>query len=235
MWSTNFIESFNCAIEGFFYVIKTQRNMRIHFLLAALLFILGIVLDFTRFELISLGIIIGMVLFAEMVNTAIEHTIDLISDSFHPLARIIKDISAGSVLLTAIVAATCGYLLFSRHVNLSIVSGLNRIKDSPLHITIIALIIVFSLVMLIKILFKRGTPLRGGMPSGHAALAFAVWTIIVFSTSNPLIISLSLILAIVVARSRLSQDIHTILEVVLGSLLGFLVTLLIIQFFRMLK
>jgi len=232
MAENNLIESFNCAIEGFVYVMKSQRNMRIHFMLGIFVFILGIILDFTRIELICLGSVITMVLFAEMINTVVEHTIDLISDAFHPLARIIKDVSAGAVLLTAIAAGISGYLLFTKHLTFSIVGGLSRLKDSPFHITIIALIVVFSAVMIGKGLFRKGAPLHGGMPSGHAAIAFSIWTIIAFSTSNPLIISLTLLLAVVIARSRLSQNVHTIWEIIVGSLLGFLLTVLLIQIFR---
>lgn len=231
MWQDRVIESFNCAIEGIIYVLKTQRNMRVHFLFGVFIFLLGILLDFSRIELICLGSIITIVLFAEMINTAIEHTVDLISDAFHPLARIIKDITAGAVLLTTISATIFGYLLFIKHLEFSLVRGLNRLKDSPLHVTIIALIVVFSLVMLGKALFQKGSPMRGGMPSGHAAIAFSIWTIIIFSTSNPLIIILTLLLALVIARSRLSQGVHTVWEVAAGALLGFLVTLLLIQIF----
>jgi diacylglycerol kinase (ATP) len=226
------IDSFNCAIEGFIYVLRTQMNMRFHFLLGVLIVLAGIILDFSRIELICLGGIVTMVLFAEMVNTALEHTIDLISDTFHPLARIIKDISAGAVLLTAVSATIFGYLLFSRHLEFSIVRGLGRLKESPAHITIIALMLVLALVILGKAMFHKGTPLRGGMPSGHSALAFSVWTIIVFSTSNPLIIILSFLMAFAIARSRLSQGIHTVWEIAAGAVLGFLITLLVFQIFR---
>lgn len=230
MWRV--IESFNHAIEGFVYVLRTQRNMRVHFLLGVLIVISGIILDFSRIELICLGSIVTLVLFAEMLNTAIEHTIDLISDAFHPLARVIKDISAGAVLLTAISAVIFGYLLFSKHIEFSFISGLSRIKNSPIHITVIALIIVFSLTMLGKIISQKGTPMRGGMPSGHSALAFSIWTIIVFSTSNPLIIILSFLMAAVIARSRLSQRIHGLWEIIAGALMGFLVTLLLFQLLK---
>lgn len=226
------IESFNHAIEGFIYVLRTQRNMRVHFLLGVLIFISGIILDFTRIELICLGGIVTLVLFAEMLNTAVEHTIDLISDAFHPLARVIKDVSAGAVLLTAISAAIFGYLLFSRHVEFSFIGGLSRIKNSPMHIAIIALIIVLSFTILGKILSQKGTPMRGGMPSGHSALAFSVWTIIIFSTSNPLIIILTFCMAVVIARSRLSQRVHGVWEIIAGSLLGFFTTLLLFQILK---
>ncbi|MCM8781806.1 MAG: diacylglycerol kinase [Candidatus Omnitrophica bacterium] len=232
MQKTNWLESINCAIEGFIYVVKTQRNMRIHFLFAGLVFILGIIMDFTRIELICLGTVTTIVLLAEMINTIIENVIDLISDSFHPLARIIKDVSAGTVLISAISAAISGYLLFSRHLNLSIIGGLSRLKTSSLHFTFIVLIVVFFLVMIGKVLSRKGTPLHGGMPSGHAAISFAIWAIVIFSTSNPLVISLTCLLAAAIAVSRLRGNIHTMGEIISGAVLGFFITVLLFQFFR---
>ncbi len=228
----SFIDSFNCAIEGFFYVMRTQRNMRIHFLLGVAVFLSGILLDFTRIELICLGVVTTIVLLVEMINTAVENIVDLISDTYHPFARTTKDVGAGAVLLASICAVICGYLLFSRHMDFSLVGSLSKVKDAPFLVTLISLIIVFSFVMLGKLFFKKGTPMRGGMPSGHAAIAFSLWVIIIFSTSNPLIIALTLVLALAVARSRYSQRIHTLWEIVAGALLGILATTLIIQIFK---
>ncbi|MCX5716309.1 MAG: diacylglycerol kinase [Candidatus Omnitrophica bacterium] len=227
-----FVESFNCAVEGFIYVLKTQRNMRIHFMFGTLIFILGLVTDFSRIELICLATTITMVLFAEMINTTIEHTIDLISDTFHPLARVIKDVSAGAVLVVAIGAVISGYLLFMRHLRFSLINGFNRMKDSPVHITVIALIIVCAFVIFVKVLLHKGTPLKGGLPSGHTAFSFAMWTIILFSTSNPLIIILSLAMAVLVARSRWTQKVHNLWEIIAGAALGILATAFIFQLFR---
>lgn len=232
MEPTRIIDSFNYAIEGFIYVLKTQRNMRIHFLLGVLLFILALVVDFNKLELVCLGSIVTLVLFAEMINTTIEHAIDLISSDVHPLARIIKDISAGAVLLTAIAATISGYLLFSEHLDFSIVKGLGALRYATPTITVIAIILVLSLVILGKVLFHSGTPLRGGMPSGHSAVAFSLWTIIAFSTSNTLVIILSFALAVLIALSRLSQQIHTLWEIIMGAFVGFLVTVLCIQLFK---
>lgn len=227
-----FIESFNYAIEGCIYVLKTQRNMRVHVLLGILIFILGIVVEFTKIELICLGGIITIVFFAEMLNTAIEHIMDLISSDFHPRTRIIKDIAAGSVLLVAIGAIVSGYILFSGHLSFSFIQGLSRLKDSPYHATLITLILVLSLVILGKVWSHRGRPLMGGMPSGHSATAFAIWAIISQSTTNSLIVILSLILAVLIAASRVREKIHSLAEVSIGALLGFSVAVLIIQLFK---
>lgn len=227
------IQSFNSAIEGFIYVVKTQRNMRLHFLIAILALLLGIYLNLEKMEVLFLLVSICFVLLSEMINTAMEMNTNLISDGFNPVVRIIKDITAGCVLLASINALVVGYLLFlSRPWGVHIESGITRIQSSAWHITFIILIVVLFLVILAKVLFHRGRPLRGGMPSGHAAFAFSIWAIISFITASHMAIVLTFILALLVARSRLSGKIHNIWEVAVGSLIGVLVPTLIFQILR---
>ncbi|MBN2096892.1 MAG: diacylglycerol kinase [Candidatus Omnitrophica bacterium] len=233
MKKQNIIQSFNSAIEGFIYVVKTQRNMRLHFLLAILALVLAIYLNLEKLEILLLLVTICLVLFAEMLNTAIEINTDLISDSFNPLVRIVKDISAGCVLVASLNALIVGYLLFfSRPWGPFVEGGISKIKSSPWHITLIILILVLFLVILGKVIFHKGTPLRGGMPSGHAAVAFAIWVTISFLTTSHIAMVLVLVLALLVARSRLSGGIHSIWEVAVGCALGILVPTLIFQIFR---
>ncbi len=225
----NIMQSFNCAIEGFVYVMKTQRNMRIHFLAAVFMLLVSIYFNFSKEEILLLCGAITFVLLAEMFNTSIELIVDLASDSHNPLARIAKDVAAGAVFVASVNAVVVGYLLFSRRLSFTLESGLLKIRQSPWHITFISLIIVFAVVVLLKTFFHRGTPLRGGMPSGHSALAFSMWTIITLLTNHGLIAVLSFILALLLARSRLKESVHNIWEVVAGSVLGVLITLLIFQ------
>jgi len=222
-------QSLNAAVEGFIYVLKTQRNMRLHFLIATLILVLGIYLNMSKVELFILMSVITLVLVLEMVNTAIELTVDLLKDAYHPVARIIKDIAAGAVFLAAINAAIIGYIMFSRRFALHIENGVNTIVRSPWHLTFIALLLVLFLVLAGKVFFNKGTPFRGGMPSGHAAFAFSLWTIIVFTTRDGFIAVLAFVLAFFVARSRLKDRIHTVSEVVAGASLGVLITALIFQ------
>jgi len=223
------IESLNSATEGFIYVLKTQRNMRLHFLIATLVLVTGIYFNLPKTELLLLLGVIALVLVLEMVNTSIELTIDLIKNVYHPLARIIKDITAGAVFLAVLNAVVVGYVIFSRRFSLQIEDGINQIVHSPWHITFIAFLFVLLLVVAGKVILHRGTPFRGGMPSGHAAFAFSIWTVIAFSTRNGLIIMLSFIMAFLIARHRLKDNIHTFWEVVMGSLLGILVTAFVFQ------
>lgn len=230
MKKQNIIQSFNAAIEGVIYTVKTQRNMRLHFLLAAIALLLGFHCGLEKTEILLLLITICLVMVTEMMNTAIEINTGLISDSYNPLVRIIKDIAAGCVLVAALNAFFVGYLLFFSHFSyVDVQSSVSVLKSSPWHFTLIILLIVLFSVIFGKVLFHRGTPLRGGMPSGHSALSFAIWMIVVFFTGHLPVIILTFILAVLVARSRLVGGIHTFWEVLAGSILGILVPLLIFQ------
>lgn len=229
MQQQTFIDSLNRAVEGFIYVLKTQRNMRLHFLIAMLILITGIYFNLPKTELLLLAAAITLVLVLEMVNTAIELTTDLIKNIYHPLARIIKDVTAGAVFLSALNAVVVGYVVFSGPFSLHIEDGISKIVHSPWHATFIAFLLVMFLVVAGKVLFHRGTPFRGGMPSGHAAFAFSLWTIIAFSTRSGLIIVLSFIMAFLISRHRLKDNIHSFWEVIAGSLLGILTTALVFQ------
>lgn len=225
------VESFNAAIEGFIYVLRTQRNMRVHFLSTLFILLLAIYLNFTSAEILILCITITVVLAAEMINTAMELVVDMVKSEFHPIARVIKDISAGAVLLASINAVIVGYLLFASKFPFNIEEGVVRIRQSPWHLTFTSLILVFGTVLIGKVVFHRGTPLRGGMPSGHAAIAYSIWTIIAFLTNNSIVTILTFLMAFLIARHRIRDSIHTIWEVVAGAILGVLLTTLVFQIF----
>ncbi len=221
-------ESFNYAIEGITYVLKTQRNMRVHFLLGFIALLLGLFLNFTKVELVLLLLTITFVLLAEMFNTGVELIIDLITDEFHPLARIIKDVCAGAVLISSINAVFVGYLLFLKNFPSDTLQfGIDYIRAKPLHITFISMVVVLITVILTKAKFGRGLPLRGGMPSGHSAVAFALWAVTLFISSSKLLIILVLILAVLVAQSRIRPGFHSLKEVIIGALTGIGLTSLI--------
>ena len=99
------VASFNYAFEGVIYVVRTQRNMRIHFIVALAVLPLGVVLGASRFEMLALMLSVSFVLIAEMFNTALEKAIDLATSTFDPVARAAKDIAAGAVLVAAVNAA----------------------------------------------------------------------------------------------------------------------------------
>ncbi|MBA7648281.1 hypothetical protein ES703_56065 [subsurface metagenome] len=230
----SFLESFNSAVEGILYVLKTQKNMRIHFIIAIIILVGSLFLRprLSPIELMLLSFTIALVLITEMINTALEKTIDLMNDTYHPLARIAKDITAGAVLVVSVIAIVVGYLiLFRRYLAPGIESAMASVKASSAHITFVSLMVVVLIVILFKALAARssGFMLRGGMPSLHSALAGAIWAVLSFITGNPVVIVLAFILAFFVAQSRVAKGIHSPREVIFGALLGILATVLIFQ------
>ena len=229
------VESFNFAIEGIIHVLRTQRNMRIHFAVAVAVLIAALVFDISRLELIALLIAISFVLIAEMVNTAIEGAVDVASTSFDPMAKLAKDIGAGAVLIAAINAIAVGYLVFSGQVADESSRLLDRLSEAPAELTLVALVLTTALVIAMKALSGRGSPLRGGWPSGHAAVSFATWmavTLVLDDTEHRFLVSsLALIMALLVAQTRIEAGVHSTLEVASGGLLGALVTLVVFQGF----
>lgn len=223
--------SFNAALIGFVLVMRTQRNMRYHFIAALFIIILSIIVNVSKVELMLLSITITFVLVTEMINTAAENIINIVKTKYHPLAKVVKDVSAAAVLTSAINAVIVGYIIFSSRIPFDIKAGIERLRDSSMDITFISLILVFALVILGKVFSHRGTPLRGGMPSGHAALAYCMWTVIVLLTKDVLISILAFFMALLIARSRVHRKIHNFWEVLAGAILGVLVTLFIFQIF----
>jgi diacylglycerol kinase (ATP) len=229
------IESFNYAIEGIIHVLRTQRNMRIHFAIAIGVLVAALAFDVSRLELIALLLAIAFVLIAEMVNTAIEATVDVASTSFDPMAKIAKDIAAGAVLVAALNAVAVGYLVFSGEVATRSSRFLTRLSDAPAELTLVALAVTVILVIAVKAYTGRGTPLRGGIPSGHAAVAFAGWMAVTLvledSTHRFLISSVTFIMALLVAQTRVETGVHSASEVASGAALGAFVTLFLFQAF----
>ena len=226
------LESFNFAFEGVIHVLRTQRNMRIHFVIAAAVLIAAIAVGVVRIELIALLIAISFVLIAEMINSALEAGIDVATTSFDPLAKLAKDIAAGAVLIATAVAVAVGYLVFSGQVADRSSRLLDRLRDAPAQVTLVALVLTIIVVIGTKAYTGRGTPLRGGLPSGHAAVAFAGWmaaTYVISDSHRFLISSLTFIMALLVAQTRVESGVHSALEVTYGGLLGALVTLVVFQ------
>ena len=229
------LESFNYAFEGIIHVLRTQRNMRIHFAIAFGVLVAAFAAGVSRFELMALILAIAFVLIAEMVNTAVEHTIDVATTSFDPMAKLAKDIAAGAVLIASATAVAIGYLVFANRLQDPSSRLINRVRDAPVDLTLIALLVTVILVIATKAISGRGTPLRGGLPSGHAAIAFAGWMALTYQFGDVhhrfLISSIALLMALLVAQTRVESGVHSVLEVSYGALLGSIVTLVLFQVF----
>lgn len=105
-------KSFGYAFQGIFHTIRTERNIKIHCAIAVLVTISGIWLQISRTEWMICFILFGLILALELVNTAIEATVDLCTEERRPLAKKAKDAAAGAVLIAAIFAAVIGLMIF---------------------------------------------------------------------------------------------------------------------------
>ena len=225
------LDSFNYAIAGLVYAVRTQRNMKIH-MVAAILVLLGcFAFDISKVDILIVLIATTMVIVAEMVNTAIECTIDATTNFYHPLVKIAKNVAAGAVLVTAINAVIVGYIVFWDKLSPLTFTTVKKIKSSNPYMIFIILVVVCIVTLVVKAIFGEGTPLKGGMPSGHSAIAFSISTAIALITEEPTIIVLSFILAFIVAQSRVDSKVHSLLEVTFGGLLGCFLTIFIYKMF----
>ncbi len=228
------LDSFNFAFEGIIHVLRTQRNMRIHFAAAVVVLVAALWAGVSHLELIALMLAIAFVFITEMINSALEQAIDVATTSFDPLAKLAKDIAAGAVLIATVNALGIGYLVFSGKVANRSSRLLERLRGADAKLTLIALVLTVIVVIATKAWTGRGSPLRGGLPSGHAALAFAGWmaaTYVISGNHRFLISLLTFVMALLVAQTRIESGIHSALEVTYGGVLGALVTLGVFQLF----
>ena len=170
------LDSFNYAFEGIIHVLRTQRNMRIHVAVAVVVLVVAV--DRRRHEARA-----GRAPDLDRLrprsprcSTArIEGAIDVATSSFDPMAKLAKDTAAGAVLIAAINAVAVGYLVFSGKTATRAARLVDRVREVPAELTIVALVLTVIAVIWLKAWTGSGTPLRGGLPSGHAAVAFAGW------------------------------------------------------------
>lgn len=219
--------SFHHAFEGIMYAARTQPNMRVHLVIAVLVLLATLVLRLERAYVVAVVVLVAMVLSLELVNTAVEAIVDLLTVVHHPLAKTAKDAAAGAVLVAALGAVIAGYLIFYQ----GIVSGGGRVFDAvaqvPANLALIVLAVVAIAAIFAKVWVGRGSPLQGGAVSVHAAVAFAAATMLAFFYQKPLGAILAYFVAFLVAQSRVEARIHNGFEVLWGAVLGTVLALAI--------
>lgn len=229
--NSSFLDAWKNAINGIIYATTTQRNVKIQLVIAVLVVIVSLFFDLSRAEFLCFLFTIILILFAEMCNTAIETVVDLYVDVYHPKAKIAKDVAAGGVVVTTINAVIVAYFLFFDKISEIGLNFIENVVNSPVHLAFAALVIVviaiLALIATAKTNKHRGLNHKF-MPSGFATLAFAANTIIwLLAKENIIIITLSLVLAILVAASRIEAKAHKVSEIVFSACVGIIAILLI--------
>ena len=234
MKNDNFIEACNNAVNGIIYAATTQRNIRIQLVLAVIVMILCLFYGLNTTEFLCLLFAVFMVIFAELINTAIETVVDLFVDVYHPKAKIAKDVAAGAVVLAACNALVVGYFIFFKAENLKAISDsiFNNMVKSPLHLAFVAIMLVIIAVIAMKASCskkkERGQLIKEGfVPSGQSAIAFAALTAIWLNSKDIVTFTLALILSILIVENRVYSNARTKAEVVFGACMGVLIVLLI--------
>jgi diacylglycerol kinase len=105
------LASFRYAFAGWWYVLRTQRNARIHAVASVAVFLVGFWLELGRIDWVILVLTVAVVWVAEFTNTAVEALVDLLSPHIHPLAKVAKDVAAAAVLIAALAAVVIGILI----------------------------------------------------------------------------------------------------------------------------
>ena len=113
--ATSLGESFHYALCGIGHCLRHERNIRVHFFCGLLVILAGLLLDLSAAELAVVMLTVAVVIGAEMINTAMENVVDLLSPEYHPLAKVVKDVAAGTVLVLCFFAVLVGLLIFIPH------------------------------------------------------------------------------------------------------------------------
>src|SRR5699024_4885241 len=198
-----------------------QRNMRIHFLAALGVLLLSLYLPLSKLEVLLLFVCILLVLVAELFNTAVEAVIDMITDEFHPLAKVAKDVAAGAVMLSAGMAVVVGVSIFYPYLDILSLQVFEQAPHPP-NVGLAALIAFhFFLTLSLKGLVNRlGRP--DWEPSMTTSLASLIAASLLIMTANLLIAILVLLLTGLLVGTRLRIKTRK-RPVILGTILGIVV------------
>lgn len=219
------------ALNGIIHAFKTERNLRIDYLIGALVLIVSLFFDFSRVELICLVITIGFVIFAEMINSTVEYIVNLIKTEYDLNAKAAKDIAAGGVLISSTIAVIVAYLLFVDKITQASTTLLTTVLSSKAHMLVTILFIVAILIVILKGALSKDKDNNyvKAFPSARVTISFALSTYLFIITQNLIVGGTSLVLSFIVSSIKRENDKTTIVQIVLSALLGILLVISIYQ------
>lgn len=219
----NFADAWKNAFNGIIYATTTQGNIKKQLIIAVVVVIISLFFNLSRAEFLCFLFTIVLIIFAEMVNTAIETVVDLYVDVYHPKAKIAKDVAAGGVVITTINAVIVAYFLFFDKISDIGLNFIANVTNSPTH-TAFAVLIITVIAILALIAYSKTNKHKGlnakFVPSGHTTIAFAANTIIWLLTNNIVILMLSLVMAVLIAESRAAAKEHKLSEIIFSGCFG---------------
>ncbi|MEE8574004.1 MAG: diacylglycerol kinase [Thermodesulfobacteriota bacterium] len=227
----NSLQSLNCAIEGILYAFKMEKHIKYHYLIAVAALVISLILGLPPLEFALLAVSVVVLLFAEMVNTAVEEVVNLLEDKHNIIAGNAKDLIAGAAVVASAAVVIVTFMIFTKYVYSPAAASLFHVQEKTAHMAFISLVLVLISVIVIKALVTRTRPLHKGPPSGHAAIAFSLWVSVSFISQNFLIILLAFIMAALVSQSRMLKGIHSWTDVISGVVVGAGITFIVFYVF----
>lgn len=219
------------ALNGIIHAFKTEKNLRNDYIIGALVFFISLFFDFTRTELICLVITIGFVIFAEMINSTVEYIVNLITTDYDLNAKAAKDIAAGGVLISSIIAVIVAYLLFVDKIGQAQTALLTAVLSSKAHMLVTILFVVTIFVVILKGALSKSKDNNyvKSFPSARVTISFALSTYLFIITKNLLVGGIALVLSMLVSSMKRENDKTTIMQITLSALLGILLVVCVYQ------
>lgn len=220
------LASFRHAFRGVLVAYRSQKHFRLHCVAALLALVAGLVCRLSRLELLLLLLSITLVLLAELLNTALETAVDLVTMEYHRLARVAKDVAAGAVLVTAFNALLVGAVLFldpTRTRTADLASLPLTTAKQAVPVLLVGLAVLLLLLAACKLWQRRDGGGGGAGVSSHAAIGTYLGTCLILLSRHPLVAVLAGLLALLLLHSRLEAGDEPARTVLMGALLGVLV------------
>jgi diacylglycerol kinase len=217
------IQSFQYAYEGFIYAFKTQRNMKIHVFIGLAILVLALFFQLPKLETMFILLSLALVMGAELINTAVEKTVDLAMPDRHPLAKAAKDLAAAFVLLTAMLAVGIGLIVFFEPVDRWI-RGMNEIEENPSVVGTVLMII--ALVCLVIIIVHSFWGKRASFrPDIITGVVFSLTVIITAMETKTAVLIIVYSLCAILVIIRYDKNKIPLAAILFGGLIGIFVTL----------
>ena len=217
------------AVDGVIRAFKTERKLRIDYLIGLFILITSLFFDFTKTEFACLCLTIGFVIFAEMVNSTVEYIVDLITDKYDDRAKAAKDIAAGGVFIAAVVAVIVAYFLFVDKLSYATTQVISTILDSKLYILFTIVFAVIILAIILKGVFAKKGEYSNAYPSARVALSFALTTYVYLITNSIFVGGVALLLSIIITQMKIENSKNKVFYIILSALMGILLVLIIYQ------
>lgn len=224
-----FFTALGHAIDGVIRAFKTERNLRIDYVIGLAVFLCSLFFDFTKTEFACICLTVGFVIFAEMINSAVEYIVDLVTDKYDDRAKAAKDIAAGGVLIASGVAVIVAYFLFVDKIHYATTHILESILSSKLHILATIIFAIILLAVILKGIFGKSDKFSEAYPSARVALAFALTTYSYIITREIFVVAITFLLSMMIAQIRVENTKVKPIYMVFSAVLGVLVVLIIYQ------